>query len=197
VLVLGAVAPAAAEPFDLIHVSRLEVTLCASECGITPGPWGFGLIANTGATAIDYAMLVASTFAVTSSHPGLSMIMKVTPTVQPIPPILPGEVLGTVATQNQLLLAWVQPGESFRNTSPQMVFGFQISRTTFCGDPYVGPVRFDVAMKLGDDVATFPLDVELKLGPQSIQFLAAARSSAGNPTQLTTSSWGRLKHLYR
>jgi hypothetical protein len=197
-LLVAVASPAVADPFDLIYADQIDLTLCSDGCGITLAGVDFGLIVNTGAVAIDAPAFFGTTFAVTSSNPALSLTPFINNPGPVITPILPGEVVGSVQTQNQLLTALIEPNETFRNTQPLQVIAFKVERTTLDPNPYVGPVHFDVAMQVGSDTAFFPIDVDLQLGPHAIAFTHAARvhSNAG-PTATRVSTWGRLKQLYR
>lgn len=208
ILVLVTAAPAArAQSWDLIYADQFEITLCES-CGLTLAGTDFALLVNTGAAIIDEPTLFAGSFScvpgpdttcfIQSSHPGFRLIPFINnPAPGVIAPILPGEAVGGVTPFNQVLLGPIAPGETLRNTSPNQFLAFQVGRLQ--GTTFEGDVVFDVEMMLAGARAVFQLHADMRLGTGGdIAFLHASRvSSAPIPTASRTSSWGKIKTLYR
>jgi hypothetical protein len=87
------------------------------------------------------------------------------------------------------------PGETYDNTAPLQVIAFEVQRTS---GSYVGPVTFNITMKVGSEIASFTMHVDLHLGPHALEFLSAARvSSQPGPTAVNRVTWGKLKASYR
>lgn len=188
-------APVEAARFDAIYVDRYDLTLCSNGCGITLSGSDFMLFVNKGATGVGSAEFFGAQFTVTSSSPDL----KVTPFVN-YPgvgltfPIVPNEAVGGVGFLGDVLTPLLVPGETFRNTTPMQVLAFQVDRL----GPYNGPVTVNVKMKVGAETAEMIMLFDFKTGPHEIHFLHGARAtSSAPPTAAATTSWGRLKAMYR
>jgi len=197
VSLMGAGTRAAADGWDLIYPDSLEVTLCET-CGISFSVLSFGLLVNTGGTNIDKADVLGATFAVTSSTPQMILQLFVADPGTAIPPIVPGEAVGSVQSMNQVLVDRILPGETFRNTDPlSFLLPFGVFRDPFA-DNYVGPAFFDVTMRMGGYTAMFTVRAEVRFGPPDLRFVSAARVAAfPDVTPARATTWGTLKRLYR
>jgi len=196
ILILAWPGVARAAHFDLVHVERMDVTLC-NGCGITLSGADFALFANKQATPVVGSEFFAATFEATSSEPTIRLNPFVNNPGSLFPlPLQPGTVVGSVANQvNAVLLTRIQPGEMFVNTSPLQVISLQIDR--FSGS-YEGPVTFDVAMTVGTETARFLIHADLHLGSHHIVFRSATRTTSQEPIiDASPVSWGRLKAAYR
>src|SRR5439155_8976819 len=109
-------------------------------------------------------------------------------------PIQLNEAVGSVGSDNGVLTTLVGQGETFRNSSPVQFIYFELGGT---GNS-AGVVRFEVHLRMGGDVVDFPMFVTLIDSPSySIAFNHAARVSSAGPTAAKTTTWARLKRLYR
>jgi hypothetical protein len=186
---------AAAERFDLIYTNRFDITVTPIT-GLQQVHSGFALLVNTGALPLTAAEVSDATFTCTSSVAGFTL----RPFVMNLPdfaPIAPAEAVGSViAQQNGVLLNLVQPSETFRNTQPSQVltFSFMSSST-----PYVGPVTFDIVMRLGGQEAHFQIEANVQpwIDEFSVSFPSAARVSSTGVVATESTTWGKLKALYR
>jgi hypothetical protein len=189
--------PAAAAHFDLVHVSRMDVTLCTNGCGITLAGMDFALFVNQGALPVAGSEFFATTFEAVSSEPTIRLRPFVNdPGGIVVAPILPHEAVGSTFSANALLAAALEPGETYRNTFPGQVLAFQLARLS---GAYEGPVRFDVTMQTGEETARFRIDAELRVGRSgAIAFRTAGRATSFDPVvDARVASWGRLKAAYR
>jgi hypothetical protein len=185
--------PAAAKPWDFIHVDDMDVTLCNNGCGITLAELGWGLLVNTGPTGITASELFGTTYEVVSTNPDFRLIPFVNNPGPTITPIQPDEAIGSIVGGNGLLLPLLEPGETHRNT-PYQVFAFQVERTGLSN----GPVDFYVAMVMAGERANFVVHADFSAGEHAITFVHASRtSSVPLPTPVVHTTWGKIKAIYR
>jgi hypothetical protein len=191
--------PTRSATFDLIYTDHVDTTLCPNGCGIMLTAYGFGLVVNKGATDIGAAEFFGTTFSAISSRPEMSLYVLINNPGPPVAPIHPNEAVGSVLAPNVVLTSLLHAGETLRNTQPEQVVAFMISRTGT--NTYAGPVSFDVTMTMGGDVAQFTIFANVTLGGPSefaISFPSAARvSSVPILTPTVTTTWGAIKALYR
>lgn len=198
-LVALAPVPALAAHFDVIYADHVDVTLCPSQpplgCGFTTDGASFMLLVNKGPTDVDMSQIANATFAVSSSEPsiGLDPIFNI---ANPVYPIHPNEAIGTTGTLgSDVLPTLIQPGETYRNTTPYQVFAIAIGRNF--GD-YVGPVTINVKVGVGSEIASFDMHFDVHAGSNAIQYLSAARAtSQSGATPVARVNWGKLKASYR
>ena len=195
-LSLAAIAPARAAHFDFIYYDHYDLTLCLNGCGITLAGEDFGLIVNKGLTDINGPEFFATSFTVQSSEPSITLTPFINNPGPAVTPIHPNEAMGSGGpVLGSLLPALIQPGETYRDTSPFQVITFEVQRTS---GSYAGPVTFNVTMKVGSEIASFTLHFDVHVGPHAIGFLSAARvSSQSGPTAVNRVTWGKLKASYR
>jgi hypothetical protein len=187
---------AAADRFDLIYTDRFDVTCTPAIYGFTLGPTSFALLVNTGVAPITADEISGATFVCTSSLPDFFRLYPMVASLPAYAPIAAPEAVGSVIPEwNGVLLDWLQPAEVLRNTQPTQVLAF-----TFLGvgEPYVGPVTFDVLMRLGGREARFQIQANVQQGISfSVAFPSAARVSSTGVVATESTTWGKLKALYR
>jgi hypothetical protein len=201
VLLLALLQPAGAVAsgrFDLIYTDRVECTFLPDQIGFSLGPFGFAIIVNTGTTSLTDSDLRWAQFTSTPSVLGF----RLSPMVANLPdhaPILSHEAVGSVTSYNALLQGLLQPGEAFRNTTPDYVLNISFSKALSV--TYAGPVSFDLTMTMGQQTARFRVVVNLQYvqygEPHGLSVPSVARvssSTGATPTEPLT--WGRLKALY-
>jgi len=167
--------PVWAGPFDVILADSADVTLCQG-CGITLAGLDYGLIVNTGTSDITIADLHGATFTVAASRADIALYPFINiPNEQIVGAIHPGEAMGSIISENQLLLPLLQPGETLRNLAGMQFMAYQVGRGSGL---YQGPIRFDVTMAMAGYVTRFTIGAEVHVGPHAISFLRATRVSA-------------------
>lgn len=193
----AASSPATAAHWDLIHADRMDVRLC-SGCGFGLSGQDFALLVNKGSEPITASELFGATFTVWSSEPGFTLIPFINDPGSPaVAPVQPNEAIGSTQPLlgGEILPPLLLSTESYRNTTPYQVLGFQIFRDA---SPYEGPVQFDIAMQMGGESLEFSILAQMTLGEHGIQFTRAARGSSHMlPTGSAPTTWGRIKQLYR
>jgi hypothetical protein len=187
---------AAADHFDLIYADQMYFRgFGPSVDKIVAGPIGFALVVNTSQTPLSAEELTAATFTVTATRDsfGLELYVGNLPNYAPI---LPAEAVGGVIRENAALATLLEPGETLRNTGQNSVLFAAAWRLH--GAPDSASVAFDVLMRLGGQEVRFPTLVEYRGGPISVTYPKATRvSSSQVPAPVVTTTWGRLKALYR
>jgi hypothetical protein len=208
-LALGVLVPSSslAARFDFIYADQITMSAPLASWAITLAGLDFGIIVNTGSASLGADQLYAAEFTVDGvPAPPDSTSPTIDPWLRPgfnsgylyhpsFSPIQSNEAVGSVQSGNGVLTTLVRPGETFRNSSPAQFIYFELGGTG--NSP--GVVRFDVHLHLGDDRVDFPMFVTLIDSPSYlIAFDHAARvSSTAGPTAAKSTTWGRLKGLYR
>lgn len=208
-LALGVLVPSIslAARFDFIYADQITMRAPLASWGITLAGEDFGLIANKGAASLSADQLYAAEFTVDGvPAPPDSTTPTIDPHLRPglnsgylyhpsFLPIQPDEAVGSVGPDNGILTTLIGSGETFRNSSPAQFIYFELGGSG--NSP--GVVRFDVHLSMGGEVADFPMFITLIDSPSySITFDHAARvSSSAGPTAAKTTTWGRVKELYR
>jgi hypothetical protein len=189
---LAIAAPASAGPYDVIMIDRPVFQLCAG-CGLYLSGADFALIVNTGTQDIPDEDLLNATFFVRSSAEEIEMACFANPFRPLVGPVRHNEVVGLVQPINQVMLQYVAPGETFRNRGP--IFGMQV----YCHRDYIGPVSFEIHMRIGDHQYVNVISAEVRSGFfADMEILSAGRGSANPITTPTTSTtWGAIKATYR
>lgn len=192
--------PTLAARFDFIYVDEISLTLELSDWSVTAFS-DFGLIVNKGTSVLDAAAMADAEFRVD----GLPVWPDPTPWPNPsfnpqfnmffFQPMLPNQAVGPIGPLGAVIPPLLAPGETFLDTAPGQFVFFFLGGT----HPPSGRYRFDAHLRIGDEEAHFPVFLNLTVGaPTSLLFTHAARvSSAPLVTASRTTSWGRLKRLYR
>jgi len=161
--------PARSGPYDLIVADTIDLTLCQS-CGIQLGP-DYALIVNTGTTDITSDDLASAAFIVKASRPEIELRPSINGIVGPIHP---GEAMGNISDDNQLLVPFLMPGETLRDLS----WSFMTFFVWRDHGTYEGPVDFEITMVLAGYESRFTIHAQVHLGQPQFQFLTASRISA-------------------
>lgn len=186
---------ARAATFDLIYADHIQVTTFPTNGGFTLAGTDIGLVVNKGVTNILAAEFFGTTFTASSSSPLVKPLPFINNPGPAITPIIPNEAIGSVSGANTVLTTKLLPGEIFANTTPYQVISLEVSYPP----GFSGHAVFDITMTMGGVVATYSITADFTLGAMfNIVFPSASRIS-GVPlvTPVQTTSWGRIKALYR
>jgi hypothetical protein len=111
--------------------------------------------------------------------------------------LLAGQAVGKVFAWNDTLSSFLTPGEVLRQAAPTgsavtMIYGWRTN--------VEGTSRYDMTMNLGGQVVHFPEQVDVVAVPyeqQGVVILGVLRVSSSTVVPALTTSWGRIKSLYR
>lgn len=207
VLVLLGVAVAtgagAAERFDLVVASHVRVKAYVDPIAMAGGYlFSAGLIVNTGDLAISGTEITGADVAgslMTGDIPwGVHAFWMHSSSGDVGPDVMPAEAIGYRDAVNDTLLTLLRPEETLRTTDPRT--GWRFHGQVLCPQGYSGTCWYDVAVTLGDQSVSFPVQVDItpsSYEEQGLEIVEVLRLVSSSTVAALPTTWGALKSLYR